>query len=168
MTDSTSDDRARQQLDRAARVQVGYDVVTHPENGACSGAPEPWVAPSEKHTPVVTKVAAVRELHTAKSERSCVHVEVDLSGTPPPLMLGIALLGTVLSFDHVPPQKQARRAKPGACRVLCSHPVEFVVRSCRRGFLQRRNLFSSCRRGAPSDTGGRAVQARGTSYNEGI
>ena len=50
------------------------------QNGKHDIQPEPWVAGAEKHVPVLATVAAVRELHSSGSERSCVHAEVSLTG----------------------------------------------------------------------------------------
>lgn len=36
----------------------------------------------DAHHPVLITVTGVRELHTPKSDRSCVHVDLDISGTP--------------------------------------------------------------------------------------
>jgi NADPH-ferrihemoprotein reductase len=71
---------------RTGSVQTkrGYMVTTHPAghltNGALSGVPDAWVGAAEKHVPVMMEVRHVRELHSAKAERSCVHAEVSLAG----------------------------------------------------------------------------------------
>jgi NADPH-ferrihemoprotein reductase len=85
-------------LPRTARPSVevttkeGYHVKMEAEahsesasgaSGLADGVSDltlPWVPESEKHEAKVAKVACVRELHSAKSERSCIHVELDLSG----------------------------------------------------------------------------------------
>ena len=70
------------------RAKRGYTVRLHPQDALASGTragaqpPAPWVGAVEKHVPAVARVAAVRELHSAQSERSCVHAEVDLKGAP--------------------------------------------------------------------------------------
>lgn len=69
----------------ARSIHKGYVVQLHAtgslSNGAAAaGAQRPWVGDADKHTPVEATVVGVRELHAKASERSCVHVEVNLTG----------------------------------------------------------------------------------------
>jgi NADPH-ferrihemoprotein reductase len=96
----------------ARSMQRGYVVQLHApgslSNGStAAGAQRPWVGDSEKHHPILATVAAVRELHAPASERSCVHVEVNLTGTPlcsnarPSLLQGLHLDSSPTAEDAV-------------------------------------------------------------------
>lgn len=54
------------------------------------------------HSPFLARISALRELHTPQSDRSCVHVELDVSGSDIAYEAG----------DHV----------SGNCPLACSHP----------------------------------------------
>ena len=68
----------------APQTKQGYAVELHAvgtlTNGSLSRVPEAWVGATEKHMPQMVTIATSRELHGSKSERSCIHAEVDLAG----------------------------------------------------------------------------------------
>jgi NADPH-ferrihemoprotein reductase len=79
----------------AAARFAEYDVETYDRRTRGASLPQEtaaWVSPGPQydtrayvpdvHYPCLARVAAVRELHSVRSERSCVHVEIDIAGTP--------------------------------------------------------------------------------------
>ena len=61
-------------------VIPAYDVVIMPD-GTKPAPPFPKGSGYTMHSPFLATVTCVKELHTAASDRSCVHVEIDLSGS---------------------------------------------------------------------------------------
>ena len=65
----------------ADQVTVTYDVAVH-DAGEAQGAVTPRtgyvMGSGHAHSPQMLPVKEVRELHGSKSERSCVHVELEL------------------------------------------------------------------------------------------
>lgn len=65
----------------ADQVTVAYDVTVH-DAGEAQGAVTPRtgyvMGSGHAHSPQMLPVKEVRELHGSKSERSCVHVELEL------------------------------------------------------------------------------------------
>ena len=60
----------------------GYATQLYASTAACGRplAARPYAATSAGHAITAARLGAVRELHGTQSDRSCVHVEVDLAG----------------------------------------------------------------------------------------
>lgn len=100
-------------------AREGYTVRTVPSSDlpARKDAPiAPWVAESEKHAHEWVHVAEVRELHAEASERSCVHVELDLDGAARAGCLPACLPCFARSSDAMA-GASACSARAGACRM---------------------------------------------------
>lgn len=71
-------------LHTAAVQRQGYDVELLPGGTATvsSTASMTWTPSGNAlHVPQLGRIEANRELHTSHSDRSCLHVELDISGT---------------------------------------------------------------------------------------
>lgn len=64
-----------------ANSVAAYEVTVAPPGSGVSAAPFALGSGIEAHHPFMARVALVRELHGPESERSCVHVEIEVSGS---------------------------------------------------------------------------------------
>ncbi|GIL91122.1 hypothetical protein Vretimale_9568 [Volvox reticuliferus] len=74
--------RVNQNGQQTVPVSVpAYDVEVVRSADTREVAPFPSGSGKDVHSPFWAKITTVRELHTSQSDRSCVHVEVDVSGS---------------------------------------------------------------------------------------
>ncbi|KAG2496114.1 hypothetical protein HYH03_005717 [Edaphochlamys debaryana] len=80
-----SDDLVGKRIDQNGGVHTvsvpTYAVDVLPAGSASAAQPFPSGTGKDVHSPFWAKITTVKELHTSQSDRSCVHVEVDVSGS---------------------------------------------------------------------------------------